>query len=209
MVRGPDELDKRPACTPPGCMYTCTPRKWMGTLCVKNYLIISILGEDRPGLIVELSQAILDCGCSILESRIMVLGKECSAILMVHGNWNTLAKLETQLAKLEQSLNLTIASKRTEDNNDKGDALPYGIEVVAMDQPGIVHSLADFFSSRRVNIEDLATHSYQATHTNTLMFSVNVTISIPANMPIALFREEFMDLCDELNLDAIMEPVKG
>ncbi len=209
MVRGPDELDKRPACTPPGCMYTCTPRKWMGTLCVKNYLIISILGEDRPGLIVELSQAILDCGCSILESRIMVLGKECSAILMVHGNWNTLAKLETQLAKLEQSLNLMIASKRTEDNNDKGDALPYGIEVVAMDQPGIVHSLADFFSSRRVNIEDLATHSYQATHTNTLMFSVNVTISIPANMPIALFREEFMDLCDELNLDAIMEPVKG
>ena len=139
----------------------------------------------------------------------MVLGNECSAMLMVHGNWNTLAKLETQLEKLEHALDLSIVSKRTEDAKLRGDALPYAIEVIAMDQPGIVHNLAHFFSSRNINIEDLATHSYAAPHTKTPMFLVNITIGIPATVHIAMLRDEFMDFCDELNLDAVMEPVKG
>jgi glycine cleavage system transcriptional repressor len=78
-----------------------------------------------------------------------------------------------------------------------------------MDQPGIVHSLANFFSSRGITIEELVTRGYNAPHTGTPMFSVNMAIGIPATMHIAMLREEFMDFCDELNLDAVMEPVKG
>ena len=40
------------------------------------------------------------------------------------------------------------------------------------------------------------------------MFSLHVTISVPTNTSIAALRGEFMDLCDQLNLDAVMEPVK-
>jgi len=28
-------------------------------------------------------------------------------------------------------------------------------------------------------------------------------------MHIAMLREEFLDFCDELNLDAVLEPIKG
>jgi glycine cleavage system transcriptional repressor len=35
-----------------------------------------------------------------------------------------------------------------------------------------------------------------------------MTISVPTNVSIAGLRGEFMDFCDHLNLDAIMEPVK-
>jgi glycine cleavage system transcriptional repressor len=41
------------------------------------------------------------------------------------------------------------------------------------------------------------------------MCAVNITIGVPANIHIAMLREEFMDFCDDLNLDAMMEPVKG
>jgi glycine cleavage system transcriptional repressor len=40
------------------------------------------------------------------------------------------------------------------------------------------------------------------------MFSLHMTISVPTNLYIAGLRGEFMDFCDHLNLDAIMEPVK-
>ena len=78
-----------------------------------------------------------------------------------------------------------------------------------MNQAGIVYSLANFFSSRSITIEDLVTRSYSAPHTGTPMFSVNIAIGVPANTHIAMLREEFMDFCDELNLDAIMEPIKN
>jgi len=176
---------------------------------VKNYLVVSALGEDRPGLVNELSRVILECDCNILDSRMTVLGVEFAILLLAQGNWNTLTKLEMQLKRLEQSLNLTIVAKRTENRTPAGDVLPYAVEVVAVNQPGIVHHLASFFASRSINIEDMATRSYSAPHTGTPMFSVNLAIGIPASMHIAMLREEFLDFCDDLNLDAVLEPIKG
>lgn len=138
-----------------------------------------------------------------------VLGGEFAILLLVQGNWNTLTKLEMQLKRLEQALGLTIVAKRTEGRAPAGDVLPYAVEVVAINQPGIVHHLAGFFASRSINIEDMVTRSYSAPHTGTPMFSVNLAIGIPANTHIALLREEFLDFCDDLNLDAVLEPIKG
>lgn len=176
---------------------------------VKNYLVVSALGEDRPGLVNELSRTILECGCNIVDSRMTVLGGEFAIAMLVHGNWNTLAKLELQVQRLGQPLGMTFTTKRTESHKPKADILPYAVEVIALDQPGIVHGLANFFADRSINIEDMATRRYNAPHTGTPMFSVNMAIGIPATMHIAMLREEFMDFCDERNLDAVMEPMKG
>ena len=40
------------------------------------------------------------------------------------------------------------------------------------------------------------------------MFAVQMIISVPARLHVSQLREEFMDYCDTLNLDAILEPVK-
>ena len=62
----------------------------------------------------------------------------------------------------------------------------------------------DFGSGRQINIVDLHTERYAAAHTATPMFAVSLTISIPADMSIKALRDEFIDMCDELNLDASM-----
>ena len=41
------------------------------------------------------------------------------------------------------------------------------------------------------------------------MFAVQMTINVPARQHVAQLREEFMDYCDSMNLDAILEPVKS
>jgi len=72
-----------------------------------------------------------------------------------------------------------------------------------------VHSLANFFSQRSINIQDLSTSTYSAAHTGTLMFSVHISLEVPADTHIASLREEFLEFCDRLNLDAVIEPLKG
>jgi glycine cleavage system transcriptional repressor len=41
------------------------------------------------------------------------------------------------------------------------------------------------------------------------MFKVNLTIGIPAETHIPGLRGEFLDYCDDLNLDALFEPSRG
>lgn len=175
----------------------------------KTYLVISALGEDHPGIVNALSKAILEHGCNIEDSRMTVLGGEFAAILLVEGKWNTLAKVENALPEIERQLGMTIISKRTGERTSGANLLPYAVDVIAMDHPGIVNNLAGFFAERNINIEDISTSTYAAAHTGTPMFAVHMTVGIPADLHIAALRDEFMDYCDGLNLDAVLEPLKG
>ncbi len=176
---------------------------------MSNNLVITALGKDRPGIINDLSQSILDCECNIADSSMMVLGGEFSIMLMVSGNWNTISRLEQMLPELQKKLGLTLHSKRTEQRQYGNNLLPYAVDVISIDHPGIVHRLANFFSTRNINIEELNTSSYCAAHTGTPMFSAHLEVGIPADISIAELRETLMDFCDSMNLDAVIEPIKN
>ncbi|GMR07665.1 MAG: glycine cleavage system protein R [Gammaproteobacteria bacterium] len=176
---------------------------------MKNYLVISALGKDRPGIVHDLSTLIYEHGCNVVDSRMTVLGGEFAIILMISGNWNEVAKIEDFLPEIARQLDLTIISRRTEPRDNRSNLMPYSVEVISIDHPGIVNNISDFFSSREINIEELNTGSYSAAHTGTTMFTVNLVVSVPSKVLIGELREQFMDFCDSLNLDAVIEPIKG
>ncbi|MHB8696614.1 MAG: glycine cleavage system transcriptional repressor [Sulfuricaulis sp.] len=176
---------------------------------MKKYFVISALGSDRPGIVNQLSKTILECGCNIEDSRQTVLGGECAVILMVSGHWGAITRLERQLPVVEKKLALTLLSRHTEPRAGAKDMVPYTVDVVAMDHPGIVHDIADFFAGREINIEEMSTWTYPAAHTGTPMFSLNMTVSIPASIHIGRLRDEFTVFCDNLNLDALLEPARN
>ncbi len=175
----------------------------------KNYLVLSALGKDKPGIVDKLSKTIFDFGCNICDTRMTVLGGEFALLQLIEGQWNQLVKLEDSIEELSKSLDLTITVKRTEERASGSGLLPYIVDVVSLDNPGIVHHLASFFSSRGINIEDMNTSSYAAAHTGTPMFAVRMTVGIPSNLQISTLRDEFMEFCDTMNLDAVLEPSKG
>ena len=117
--------------------------------------------------------------------------------------------LDLRNPAMQEKLELTILTKRTAGQRQEQSSLPYTVNVVSLDHPGIVSHLAEFFSNRNINIQDLYTDSYPAAHTGTPMFTATLTVNIPGNISIAGLREEFLDFCDSLNLDGILEPSKG
>ena len=175
----------------------------------QQLLVITCVGRDRPGLVDQLTRVILESKGNLVDSRMTVLGEDFAILTLVSGSWDTIAKLEDTLASMAEKDNLTITTRRTEERQAKSDALPYAVDAVCVDSPGIVHNLAEFFANRNINIEELNTNRYAAPHTGTLMFAVHMTIAIPAAMHLNTLREEFFSYCDEINLDAVMEPVKS
>ena len=173
------------------------------------YLAVSAIGPDRTGLVHEFTRTIADCGGSISESRMLALGAEFGLQLLVGGNWHAIAKLEAELTRLAETSGLVLHIKRTEARPRREDHVPYTIDVVCVDQPGIVAGLAGFFTSRAIDIGEVATRGYTASQTGAAMFSVQMSVNVPARIHVSQLREDFMDYCDTLNLDAILEPVKN
>ena len=181
-------------------MATPTPRK---------FLVISAIGADRPGIVKELSKTLNDAGCNVEDSRMTVLGGEFALILLISGPWNAIAKLDASLPALQKRLELTIVSKATEPRERRDNTVPYVVDVISMDHPGIVQSVAEFFLTRNINIDDMNSWTYAAAHTGTPMFSLNMTVSVPAEQQIGRLRQEFTEFCDDLNLDATLEPSRN
>jgi len=165
-------------------------------------LVISALGVDRPGIVNDLSNIIYTHELNIEDSRMTVLGGEFAVLLLVSGDQTAIEKFQKISGEVEQSLKMRLLIKATTDAAPAGDAIPYSVEVAALDNPGIVNNIANFFSSRNINIVNLATERYAAPHTGSPMFALHMTIGISAETNIARLREEFNDICEELNLDA-------
>ncbi|MDH3440231.1 MAG: glycine cleavage system protein R [Gammaproteobacteria bacterium] len=176
---------------------------------MSQLIVLSAIGEDRPGVVKDVSKAILDCGGNIEESRMTTLGAEFAVLMLISGNWHTPAKLEKSLQELAGKHGLVINLKKTGSGAAHDDCIPYGVDVVCLDQPGIVFHLSEFFAARDMEICEVATRRYAAPHTGAPMFAVQMTVSVPGKAPIGQLREDFHDLCEQLNLDSIFEPVKA
>ncbi|KZX82153.1 glycine cleavage system protein R [Oleiphilus sp. HI0009] len=177
----------------------------MNTSTQDSHLVISSIGTDQPGIVNQLAKACAEAQCNIVDSRMTVLGGEFAVIMMISGQPNSITKLEEALPALSDELGLTTTIKHTV-ARPSAQAFSYTVDVVALDNPGIVHEIAQFFSSAQINIDDLSTGTYSAPHTGTQMFNLNMLIRIPADTHIASLRENFIDFCDDRNLDAVIEP---
>ncbi|MBX9849761.1 MAG: hypothetical protein K2X64_10740, partial [Rhodocyclaceae bacterium] len=59
------------------------------------------------------------------------------------------------------------------------------------------------------SIDELRTSTYFAPHTGSPLTSVLMTVGVHAKVHIPTLREDFLDYCDDLNLDATLEPMRG
>ncbi len=177
---------------------------------MNDRLTILALSDNGATLVSNLTQIINNCKCSIRHSRMLRMDETFAAMATVTGNWSTLARLEVQLQRLAKDDQTDIMLHRTTtQENLQYEAIPYTVEAITLDQPGVLYHLTHFFLSHSATIEELSSRNYPAPHTGADMCTVNMTVGIPANTHIAGLRDDFADFCDQLNLDAILEPIKG
>lgn len=170
-----------------------------------EHMVITALGSDRPGIVNRLSTVIMEQNCNISDSRMAILGGEFAVILLVSGTMADISRLQQNLDQQQQQLGLTIISKRTHAEDRTGVRQHYLVEAVTLDQPGIVQRLTGFFAERNINITELSTASYAAPHTGTAMFELQMDIDIPAGTDSDALREQYLQFCDGLDIDASFE----
>lgn len=173
-----------------------------------HYLLINAFSTHPDSPLLRIARRITDSGCNLEDARLSTLGQDVIVSARAAGSWDSIAKLEAMLGRMEREENTQIFFKRTEIKTGCSNLLPYIVEVVSADKPGILFELAQFFDAQGISMESLACTRYQAVQTGAQMFTAQITVGIPADMHIATLRDDFLEFCDALNLDAIMDPMK-
>ncbi|OYV16990.1 MAG: glycine cleavage system transcriptional repressor [Methylococcaceae bacterium NSP1-2] len=171
-------------------------------------LAVTVLGSHQSRFMAEILPAIRDCKCHILEIRSSCIGQSTAAYLLIQGNWNQIAKFEGILDLIQKRLEIKVQTLRTESKEKVKECLPYSLETISLDNENIIESIATFLLDHEIEIEEVTGSSYQAPYLQTAVFSSKFIVLIPASVSLLTLREEFMDFCDQLNIDAILEPVK-
>lgn len=171
-------------------------------------LSVVVLAPEGAPVLHRLTDQAASSGCNIVEARETAVGDKAAIVLLADGSWDAIARLEQAAPKVAEKLRLKMITQRVQSAAPSGDRLPYAVDLSSTDKPGILSSLIEFFTSRDITIMELSARSYPATHTGAMLFTVQLNVGLARNMHIATVREEFMDFCDSMNLDAILEPIK-
>ncbi|MBN9287794.1 MAG: hypothetical protein BGO43_10205 [Gammaproteobacteria bacterium 39-13] len=174
----------------------------------QHYLVITALGKHDIGVLEAFTKTSKQSGCNIIESKLTSVGEEYSLLLHLSGTWNTVAKLEAALPPLAEQYGISIQTKRTLPRTSIPAALPYHVQIIAQDRPGILNDLAVFFMQQDIYVDTMECETYAAKN-HTVMTSITFIVNIPAKQHIASIRERFMVYCEDRNLDAVIEPFKN
>ena len=175
---------------------------------LKSVIVISAIGPEDPKIFGEITYSFTKCGCEILESKFSAMGNKFLLMAMLSGTWDSIAKIETALTRMGDNLGIKFSTERASNMSKDEKCIPYVMEVVTIKNPSLVHDTIKFFELQKVPIKELQCGGFLANQTNTQMISLQVTLSVPASLSIASFRSDFVDFCDRLNIDAVLEPLK-
>ena len=172
-------------------------------------LAFIVLATDGAQTLQRLAEQAANAGCNLIEARETPLGNRTAIVLLADGSWDAIARLEQALPRLGTQVKAEIVAERVQPAAAATDRIPYAVDLSSADKPGVLSALIEFFTTRDIVIMELTARSYQAAHTGAPVFMVQMNVGLPQDMHIAGIREEFMDFCDGMNLDAILEPIKA
>ena len=173
----------------------------------REYAVLTALGGDRVGIADDISAVLAERGCNIEESKMAVLGGEFAVILLLSASPEALSGLAASVPDLGKKFGLVISIKRTKEPVPAAQGLPYLIETVSQDTPGIVHSVTSVLRKHGVNIEDLETETTPAPLTGAPLFHMRARIVLPPVLAAAVLKREFSALEETQDLHVEVRPL--
>jgi len=176
-------------------------------------LAISVLGNKTHDFLVDLLSAVSMCHCSVVEFNTCNHTRLTAAYLLIDGNWNHIAKFENLLEALRHRYAVQICLLRPDDAESDDEiglppGVPYTLETISSDKREILFAVTQFITDRGIIIEEVTASRHGAALFDQRIFTTRFLVLVPDKVRILSLREEFLDFCDSLNIDAILEPIK-
>ena len=165
-------------------------------------LVLTVIGDDRSGLVSALSGVIADHGGSWERSQMARLAGKFAGIVLVAVPDDRAEDLIDALGPLGTEGLLDVTVERAPDEVPVSmDLTRLSLELVGADRPGIVHDISQALATREVSIEELYTATREAPMVGGMLFEATATLLAPPTVPIADLQAVLEELANELMVD--------
>ena len=120
----------------------------------KQWFMVTLVGEDRPGIVAKVTHALFEGGCNLGEASMARLGGNFTILLMVRPDGGA-KSLEELLAPVAQSLELRLHIDPMKGGLHRHVDPDVRISVHGADRAGIVAQVTGALAEVGLNITDL------------------------------------------------------
>jgi glycine cleavage system transcriptional repressor len=159
-------------------------------------VVVVATGADRPGVMDELSQFLVECGVNIIQSRSVSLGGTYCLLLQVRGAPSAIQSIRMGLPQLtDNGIRAELRPVHDGGSSDAG-TFPYIFIASGKDQIGVLHRISHLMRVLKVNIEDMKT---RVAADNS--FEIRLALAVPRETPVTMLKDYLSYLCKELGIE--------
>ncbi len=170
----------------------------------KQFLVITILSDDHPGVVKLLAKTISDHGGSWLESRMSQLAGKFAGILKVTIDDSQITSLAAALTQLKARGIQVLIDRAFFQEHDASKSTPkktFSFELVGADNVGIVHELSQAFTDKGISIDELETYCSSMPWSGEPLFQANGKLLAPETTNTHELLEQLDNIADNLGVD--------
>lgn len=166
-------------------------------------LVLTAIGDDRPGLVEQLAKAISESQGNWLESSMSHLAGKFAGIVCVAVPETQLEALKTALAGLH-GLRISFEVSTPGDATAKpGRRLK--LSLVGHDRIGIVREVSQVLARHAVNVEELTTHTASAPMSAEILFHANAELTASASLDARALTDDLEQISNDLMVDITLD----
>lgn len=165
---------------------------------------LTCIGDDRAGLVSDLSGPIRAHGASWNRSQMARLGGKFAGILLIDVPDAAADALLADLAALD-SVGLHVTLERTDAVEDAGATVRWTLELLGADRPGIVAEISSALAVQQVSIEELETDVREAPMAGGHLFEAKAVLAAPPGAAADTVRTLLEAIADELMVDISLD----
>lgn len=170
---------------------------------MKTSLVLTVVGDDRTGLISALSDTIAGFGGNWTETRMASLGGKFAGILLVTVPQAQANDLIAAVKRLD-ARTLHVDVERSEADTPSGTRL-LTLELIGQDRPGIVRDISHLLAEHGINIEELETACVSGSFSGEALFKAQARLRLPRELSTADLRASLEALANELMVDLSLD----
>src|SRR5579864_2307784 len=172
---------------------------------MQRLLVMTVIGQDRPGLVESVANIVAEHGGNWLESRMSRLGGYFAGIVRVEVPAEKERPLTEALKHLDaRGLTVVVHS----DEPQSGAARQTNIlDIVGQDRPGIVRQISHTLAQFGVNVEELHTECASAAMSGETLFKAKAVLNVPPSCDVSKLRNELERIAADLIVEISLENI--
>ena len=162
--------------------------------------IITFIGDDRPGLVEQLSSVIESNRGNWHESRLSQLGGKFAGLILVSLPAASGDNLESELKALSATgLSVRVTPTTESSLTDGGKAIT--LTVLGPDRLGIVREISRALAERNINVVEMDSQVDSAAMSGESLFRARIDAHIPGDIDLDDLHDSLEEIANHMTLD--------